>query len=229
MSMQVYPAIVITNIVINEFFPYRGFKPLKEYVIDDDEIISSMEKFGFIRIDGINIKKPRNTRNHITFIILKSSESNNPELRKVKKIIEDIDNEDIHKNNKLDELFIVTNKEFFEKKNFNDILKELYNRQKGGPDMEGEAPFYTICPYHNFAFSVPKCSILIPHILMTKDEVNTLLQGERLSMRDLHVILSNDINIIWNGGRIGELVRIIRNSETALLSVCYRRIESYIH
>lgn len=230
MSLQVYPPINIINIIINEFFPYRELVLLNLRSFSDDEIISDMEKYGYVRIDGIS-KKQRGKRNHIIFIIMKSNDnysSGNFELKKIKKVIELIDNDDITKNNKLDELFIVVNKDYFGRKNFDDIVKELYNRQKEGLDIDGEKPYYSVFPYHNFSFSVPKCKILVPHIIMTKEEVSELIQNERINLKDLPVILTNDVNIIWNGGRPGQVVRIHRHSESALESIYYRRIENHI-
>ena len=63
---------------------------------------------------------------------------------------------------------------------------------------------------------------------MSKDDVNELLQKERISLRDLPVVLTSDVNIIWNGGRPGQVVRIHRYSESALEAIYYRRIESHI-
>lgn len=229
MSLEVYPITNIINIIVNEFFPYRGFKLIKEYIINDDDIINNMEKFGYVRIDGINEKNPRNRRNYIIMIMLKDDGKNNMDLKKIKKIIDDIDNEEVTKNKILDELFLVINKEFFEKKNFNDSIKELYDRQKNGSDNEGESAFYTICPYHRFVFVVPKCTMIAPHIIMTKEEIHELLITERIQIKDLKIILSNEPIIIWNGGRVGDIVKIIKNSETSLLSVDYRRVENYIH
>lgn len=231
MSLQVYPPINIINIIINEFFPVRNITLINTKIYTDDEIINDMEKYEYVRIDGIN-KRLRGSRNHIVFIIMKSNDNNVGssffELKKIKKFIELIDNDEITKNNKLDEFFLIVNKEYFGRKNFDDIVKELYNRQTGGIDVEGENPFYSVLPYHNFSFSVPKCKILYPHILMTKDELSELLQKERISIKDLPIILTNDVNIIWNGGRSGQVVIIHRCSESALESIYYRRIESHI-
>jgi DNA-directed RNA polymerase subunit H (RpoH/RPB5) len=163
---------------------------------------------------------------------MKSNDSynngNNLELKKIKKMIELVDNDEVTKNDKLDEFFFVINKEYFGRKNFDDIVKELYVRQKGGLDLEGEKPYYSVLPYHNFSFSVPKCKILFPHILMSKEEISELLLKERINLKDLPVILTNDVNIIWCGGRPGQIVRIDRYSESALESIYYRRIESHI-
>lgn len=230
MAMQVYPPINIVNIIINEFFPNRGITLMNTNGFSDDEIISDMEKYGFVRIDGINTNV-RGNRDRVVFIVMKSNDNysgGNLELRKVKKLIEIIDSDDITKNNKLDEFFLIVNKEYFGRKNFDDIVKELYNRQKGGLDLEGESSYYSVFPYHNFSFSVPKCKILAPHIIMTKEDVFEFLHKERLSFRDLPVILTSDVNIIWNGGRPGQVVRIHRCSESALEAIYYRRIESHI-
>lgn len=229
MSLQVYPPVNIINIIIDEFFPNRGITMLNSNIYTDDEIISDMEKYGFVRIDGKS--KNRGQRDHIVFIIMKSNDNNtggNLELRKVKRIIEMMDNDEVTKSEKLDELFIIVNKEYFGRKNFDDIVKELNNRQKGGMDPDGEKAFYSVFPYHNFAFSVPNCKILYPHILMSKEEVNELLQKERLNFRDLPSILTSDVNIIWNSGRPGQVVRIHRHSDSSLESIYYRRIESHI-
>ena len=229
MSMQVYPPIIIANIIINEFLPYRGFELINSNNLSDDDIISDMEKIGFIRIDAINKKNPRGNRNKIVIVVLKSNDNTGLELKKVKKIIDSIDNEDITKLKTLDELFVIVNKDFFERKNFNDIVKELFNRQKGNADLEGESAFYTVCPYHNFAFSVAKCNLIYPHEIMTKEEVSELLSKERITMRDLPTILTNDVAIIWAGARIGQVVRILRKSESALESIYYRKVENAIH
>lgn len=230
MSLQVYPPINIINIIINEFFPVRNFTLIGNKSFSDDEIISDMEKYGFVRIDGISVNK-RGNRDKIMFIVLKSNDNyntNNIELKKIKKIIELIDNDESTKNNTLNEFFLVINKDYFGRKNFDDIVKDLSNRQKQGVDQEGEAPYYSVFPYHNFSFSVPKCKILYPHVLMTKEEVSELLQKERINFKDLPVILTNDVNIIWNGGKPGQVVKIYRYSESALESIYYRRIENHI-
>lgn len=229
MSLQVYPPINIVNIIINEFFLVRNIT-LTSQNYNDDEIISDMEKYGFVRIDGMSTTA-RGIRNKIVFIVMKSNDNysnGNFELKKIKKIIEIIDSDDITKSGKLDEFFLIVNKEYFGRKNFDDIVKELNDRQKGGLDLEGIAPYYSVFPYHNFAFSVPKCKILYPHELMSKEEVYELLQKERISFKDLPSILTNDVNIIWLGARPGQVVRIHRYSESALTAIYYRKVENHI-
>lgn len=224
MSLHIYPPLIIINIITDVFIPHRNFELITKKM-SSDNIINLMEKVGYFRIDAIN-KNPRNNRNKIVFIVLKFIDN---DLKKVKKIINMLDNDEIAKNNTLDEAFIILDKEFFTKKNFIDIIKELYSRQHGGIDINGVKPFYTICPYHNFTFNVPKCKIIYPHEIMTKEEVNELIYKEHINIKDLPTILTNDVTIIWNGARIGHIIRIIRKSESALESVYYRKVENAIH
>ena len=188
-----------------------------------------MEKIGYLQINAINTKNPRQDRNRIIIILVKNNDNGILELKKIKKIVENIDNHEFTKNNTLDELFLIVNKEFFEKKNFIDIVKELIIKQKNDLDLEGKAPFYTICPYHNFSYDFPNCKIIYPHEIMTKEEVDTLLKTERISIKDLPTILSNDVTIIWIGARVGQVIRILRKSEAALESIYYRKVEATIH
>jgi DNA-directed RNA polymerase subunit H (RpoH/RPB5) len=225
MSLQVYPPIIIVDIIINEFFPYRNIT-LTSKGYTDDEIIQDMEKYEYIRIDGKS--EPRGKRDKVLFIIIKSNDTYvSFDLKKIKKILEILEKDNIK--DTLNEFYLITNKEYFDKKNFNDIIKDLHNKQKGGYDPDGECPYYSVCPYHNFCFSVPKCKVIFPHIVMSKDEVNDFLAKERINIKDLPIILTSDVNIIWNGGKPGQVVCIHRKSETTLESVYYRRIESHVH
>jgi len=51
MSLQVYPPVNIINIIVNEFFLTRNIEIVDSRSYTDDEIISDMEKYGFVRID----------------------------------------------------------------------------------------------------------------------------------------------------------------------------------
>jgi len=228
MSLQVYPPVIIYYIIVNKFLPHRGFRLISD-LLTTDEIISNMEKIGYLQITAINEKNPRNDRNKILILLLKNNESGILELKKIKKIIDYIENHEYFKTKTLDETFIIVNKDFFEKKNFIDIIKELIVNQKGDLDLEGKSMFYTICPYHNFAFDVSNCKNIYPHEIMTKEEVDMLLKTERINIKDLPTILSNDVTIIWNGARIGQIIRILRKSEAALESIYYRKVEPAIH
>jgi DNA-directed RNA polymerase subunit H (RpoH/RPB5) len=223
MSLHVYPPIIITDIIVNKYFPHRKITLTSKNYTNDD-IIQDMEKYEYIKIEGTS--EFRGNRNKVIFIVVKSNDAYF-DLKKIKKILEILDDQNIK--NTLNEFFLITNKEYFEKKNFNDIVKELHLRQKGSYDPEGKCPYYSVCPYHNFCFDVPNCKILYPHIVMSKEDLNEFLSKERLNIKDLPVILTSDVNIIWNGGKPGQVVCIHRHSESTLESIYYRRIESHIH
>ena len=228
MSIQIYQPSVIIDIVINKFFVFKGYNLINKIEYSINDIKNEFKKNGFFRIDAINNKNPRNERNYIIFIIIENFEINNSELKKNKNIIENISNESIAKNNLIDEIFIVMNKEFFIKKNFIELFSEYY-KQKNEVDENGMYPFYTICPYNKFIFDAIHCKEIPTHEIMTAEETNELLREEKINLRDLPIILNNEVIIIWIGGRIGQVVRITRNSETSLRSIYYRKIESFYY
>lgn len=228
MSIQIYYPAVIINIIINNFFPFRGFSLTKEIKNNVNDINNEFKKNGYLRIDGINNKNPRGNRKYIIFIIIENKEINNFEMRKNKNIIDNINNEENYKNNLIDEIFILLSKDFLSKKNFIDLFSEYY-KQKNGVDNDGKFLFYTICPYEKFIFDPTICKEIPPHEIMSNEEVNELLKEEKINLKSLPIILNNEIIIIWIGGRIGQVVKITRNSETSLQSIYYRRIDPYFY
>jgi DNA-directed RNA polymerase subunit H (RpoH/RPB5) len=56
-------------------------------------------------------------------------------------------------------------------------------------------------------------------------EVEEFLRREHTTRGDLPVIYTNDAQIVWNGGREGQVVEITRDSQTAGTALYYRRIE----
>jgi DNA-directed RNA polymerase subunit H (RpoH/RPB5) len=216
-----FPPIVIINKILTIFFPYRGFKVIGTVPTTDDDIISNMEKIGYITINAINTKNPRGLRDRIIMVIIKNND--NLEIKKIEKIIEEAENS-VSKN-KLDELFIICNEEYFKKKNFIDFIIKQQKNQKDNINYENiDYPFYTICPYYIFAIDVPNSDQMDPHYVMSKNESQELLKKERLNNIYLPRIIHMDTAIIWNGGRVGEYVKIYRKSESAMSSIYYRKI-----
>lgn len=230
MSLQVYPPNIIISMIINEFFKYRNITLDGNKSFSSDEINADMDKIGYVQIEGTN-KNPRGIRDKIIVIVMKSNDNKNnttSDMKFIKNIIQLVKNTEYYKQNKLDEFFLILNKEHFGKKNFEDIVNELYAEQKGGLDIKGEKPYYSIFPYEKFVVNVPESNIIPRHELMSTEEVDDLLTFNRCSYTDIMVILTNEVSIIWNGGRPGQMVKIYRNSESALISIAYRRIESHI-
>jgi DNA-directed RNA polymerase subunit H (RpoH/RPB5) len=62
------------------------------------------------------------------------------------------------------------------------------------------------------------------HEIMTAAEVETLLKDMRCTFADIPTIPLADAPIVWNGARVGDVVRITRVSETSGFVPYYRRV-----
>jgi DNA-directed RNA polymerase subunit H len=201
-----------------------GDGPVRRFT--EDEVISDMERFGYVRLDATR-EVPRGNRDWIVILVLSVTSRYSlhaPDLRKL--LFEGLDLEKSTKEGRLDELIIVAEEPFFEKKNLTDIVKECRSRQAGGVDEEGVEAFYSAVAYHNFSYVLPKNASVPPHRVMTPEEVDRMLASERIVRSDLPVIHTYDPPIIWNGGREGQVVEITRDSQTAGTAVYWRRIEA---
>lgn len=232
MAQQVFPPNVVVRVILGSFFPCRGLELAPRSlargaeipIFDDDRIIGDMEQFHYVRLDARR-EIPRGARNWVVILVLGADgkySHHSPDLRK---LLEGIEAERPAKDGHLDEVIIVAEDAFFGKKNLTDVVREAQQKQAGGPDLAGSAPFYSVYPYCNFAFVVPEHQSVPPHRIMEPDEVKTLLSREHIIRSDLPVILTNDAPIVWNGGREGQVVEITRDSQTAQVSIYYRRIE----
>ena len=232
MALQVYPPIVIVRNLITSFFPYRGLtlaprslsRDVEVREFTDDEVISDMEQFYYVRLDALR-KTPRGGRDWVVVLIIGADGKyahHSPDLRK---LLEGVESERPTKEGRLDEVIVVAEEAFFGKKNLTDVIRDAQQKQAGGADFEGTAPFYSAYPYHNFALVVPAHKSVAPHRIMSAAEVETVLRLERLALRDLAVVYTNDPPIVWNGGREGQVVEITRDSQTAGTALYYRRIE----
>jgi hypothetical protein len=231
MAQQVYPPNVVCKIICRHFFRYRGLTLAPRGlargevpVFDDDSVISDMEQFHHVRIDAVRTV-PRGARDWVVILILGSEgkyAQHSPDLRK---LLEGVEAERPTKEGRLDEVIIVAEESFFSKKNLTDVIREAQQRQAGGGDIAGVAPFYNAYPYYKFAIVVPEHCSVAPHRIMSPEEVEALFRCGHISRSDLATILSNDSPIIWNGGREGQIVEITRDSQTAAKALYYRRIE----
>ena len=61
------------------------------------------------------------------------------------------------------------------------------------------------------------------HILLTKDETDDLLKKYKISVTDLPQMFEKDPVAIAIGAKEGDVVKIIRDSETSVNSVVYYR------
>ena len=240
MALQVYAAGGIVRILIEAFLPHRGLalaprglaREAEVRAFAEDEIISDMEQFYYVRLDA-HRAAPRGSRDWVVILILSATGKyslHSPDLRG---LLGGIEAERAAKEGRLDEVIVVAEEAFFGKKNLTGVVREAEQRasarrQSGpglGADSLGGAPFYSACPYHNFSYVLPESKIVAPHRVMSAAEVEELLRRERLVFRDLPIIYTDDPPIVWNGGREGQVVEITRDSQTGGNSLYYRRIE----
>jgi DNA-directed RNA polymerase subunit H (RpoH/RPB5) len=229
---QVYPPNVVIPNICGAFFRYRRLalapaglaRGAGVPVFNEDRVINDMKQFHYVRIDAVR-EAPRGGRDWVVVLVLDADgkySQHSPDLRK---LLDGIEAERPTKEGRLDEVIVVAEKAFFDKKNLTDVIREAQQRQAGGPDAAGAAPFYSAYPYRNFALVAPEHTSVPPHRIMDPAEVEDLLRRERIARSDLPVILTSDVQIVWNGGREGQVVEIKRDSQTAGTAFYYRRVE----
>ena len=105
------------------------------------------------------------------------------------------------------DIMLIVEDAFFEKKNLLDTVAE-----------------FTVYPFRIFTFAVPEHQSVPPHRILSETEVEELLRNEHITLKDLPEILVSDPPIVWLGGKAGQVVEIIRDSQTTITSIYYRRI-----
>ena len=190
---------------------------------DSDTIVSNMTQFFYERVDARRLV-PRGARDHVIVIVLNSDgkyAQNGPALRM---LLSTLGNERVVEEGRLDELFIIAEENFFQKKNLTDIIREFTASSARALDEDGRKSYFSAYPYHIFSLVVPDHESVPPHRVMSAEEVAALLRDQRKLLRDLATIYANDPPVIWCGGREGQVVEITRMSETAGQAIYYRRI-----
>jgi DNA-directed RNA polymerase subunit H (RpoH/RPB5) len=124
----------------------------------------------------------------------------------------------------------------FKSKNKLDISSEVINIIFIIPDQYYKANIITalkdlfsdipcnVHPYKNFVLCIPFCAEVPKHTILTKEEVDTLLSLERISMAGLPIIFETDPPVVWLGARKGDIIKIDNFSLTSISTVSYRRV-----
>lgn len=228
------PVAIIQN--LPRFFEHRGLAlAARERVVadgaappapalpDSDTIVSNMTQFFYERVDARRLV-PRGARDHVIVIVLNSDgkyAQNGPALQM---LLSTISNERVVEEGRLDELFIIAEENFFQKKNLTDIIRKFTSISARAVDEEGRKSYFSAYPYHIFSLVVPDHESVPAHRVMAPEEVATMLRDQRKLRSDLAMIYANDPPVIWCGGREGQVVEITRMSETAGQAIVYRRI-----
>lgn len=234
-----YPPFVVINVIWNAFFPKRGLKPVvKEFLIGvtdverpknavepkHNDITNEMTSYGYFRLDAQRLN-PRGSRDRVVIYILSSTGKYTHYSPDLRSLLNSISMGPLAKENRLDEVIIVAEDDFFKKKNLIEVIKKFQREGASGTDRKGSKIFYNAYNYRVFATDVTQNVISQRFKIMEKEDIKSFLQAERLNERALPSIFSNDPQIIWLGGRIGQCVEVIRDSENSGEANMVRLIE----
>lgn len=203
----------IVNVIKNDFIRYRGLTINNLDDITEEQVSRGIETVGYIKIYATR-NSPRGKRQNTIILILDETSKyshNSPEL---KKIMNSIDLEESYKNKTLDELILIVGNSVENKKNLIEVIKNYQQRETKGPDYKGIGPFYTVIYFRNMKSCIPEYVGVPKHILMNPQESIEFLDYQLKTISDLPKILHIDPQILWIGGRQGQLIKIIRDSDT---------------
>src|SRR5690349_19319795 len=171
----------VVHTLVHDFSRYRNIEI--QGPPDDLKITKDMETLGYLRIDAVR-KKPRGERSVVIILVLdetKKYSHNSPEL---KKLLHSVDSEDATRNNTLDEVLLIANTVFENKKNLLDVVKLYQTREVKGPDPTGKSTFYTLMYYRNLKRCIPEHVGVPKHVLMTAQETQDFCARQYKTIKD---------------------------------------------
>lgn len=212
------------------FFRARGLEATPATPAQD---AAELARDGYVRRHARR-PEPRGARRDVVAIVLAPGSPYVTKMPRLRALLAAAEGPPVRPD-ELDELIVVAPEEFFGKKLLTDALRRHFAaRAAAGPGREaapgaardptGLAPYYTAVPYYVFYFEVPRHVAVPRHRVMSAEEVEAFLAGERLTIADLPEILSCDPAVVWAGGRVGDVVEISRDSFTVFVAVYYRRV-----
>jgi DNA-directed RNA polymerase subunit H len=189
----------------------------KELIEFNDMALNLIKNNGFIQITAKNLA-PRNSRDVVYILILSNEDNGDIKKNKIlKKNIDMIDKYDV-----LDELIIITDEIQFAKKSFIDCIMALKQNESKNTAM------YNAYPSKFFRCDIPNIVNIYLHRILSDEEIIKELSSEYIATANIPTIYTYDPIIVWIGGRPGDVVEIIRNSQT-IESVYYRYIKHEIY
>ncbi len=73
--------------------------------------------------------------------------------------------------------------------------------------------------------NISKHKLVIPHRIMSEEEKEAVMKKYKMSSENIPAILTTDMMCRFVGGKVGDMVELIRNSETAGRSIYYRIVK----
>jgi DNA-directed RNA polymerase subunit H len=173
--------------------------------MSDDDIISDIGTNDYIRLDSItNTTKEKNV-----YLILAADGKyslHGPDLRKLCQPMQI---------EKITRIVLIVSQEFTEKKNVMSIVNE----------MKSDFPIVKVYKTHNFPYDIRKSAVIPKHEIMTVEEATAMLNQYNMPWTSLPPISVNETAMIWCDAKVDDIIKITRTSETAGLSLYYRRVE----
>jgi DNA-directed RNA polymerase subunit H len=237
------PHINSINIILTKFLPFRKLILVENehvkksivdaYNVDNDEdsdiakpkeliefndmALNLIKNNGYIQITAEN-SVPRGSRNIVYILILSNDDNGDIKKNKIlKKNIDTIDKYDV-----LDELIIITDEIQFGKKSFIDCIISLKQNESKNTAI------YNAYPSKFFRCDIPNIVNIYSHRIISDEEIIKELSSEYISIANIPTIYTYDPIIVWIGGRPGNVIEIIRNSQT-IESAYYRYVKHEIY
>jgi len=218
---QAFAPTVIIKVLCSAYFSRHGLKLATRQLSiaghnnapPDDEIASEMSMSDYYRLDAI---KDTADKDWTVFIIL-SQGGKYSHSQHLQRLISNLFAErNASSASRLSELIIIADESFFSKKNLTDVVMK-FNTAAGAN--------CSAFPYYIFVHDQPNHVSVPKHRILSTAEAEALLAREHIVRSDLPTIFTTDIAVIWIAGKVGDIIEITRNSETAGRSIYYRRVE----
>ena len=209
-----------------EFDDSIARQPRAELMREFEDSIARRDAVGSDSIEPEKRATARGSRDQSIVIILSAGGpyQNGPKLEQ---LLKQIASEPAVTEGRLDELIFVVNETFLQKSNltakFHEEVEKL-GSSDGKADPKGDAPYCNLYPDYLFAMELLKHKSLPKHRLLSSSELDKVLEQQLLRISDLPIINIQDPPVVWIGGRVGDVVAIKRNSDTASQALYYRRV-----
>ncbi|MDE2097442.1 MAG: hypothetical protein KGL39_09375 [Patescibacteria group bacterium] len=221
-----YVFAVLVRVIWNCFLESRGLRPAGDATEPTREkIVREIDSRGLFRIDARRTT-PRGARDYVIIYVLSDKGKYTHKSDQLASLLLGVKSEPGARDGKLDEVILVAPPEFFYKKNLVGVV-EGYQKAEAPEtpaDLEGKAAFYSMYPYHLFVTDLRKRKDIPRHTVMSPEDADRELKAMRLSGRDVPTIYETDPPAVWEGARAGQLLKIVRDSETAMTAVTYRLV-----
>jgi DNA-directed RNA polymerase subunit H (RpoH/RPB5) len=209
--------------VLGRFLHYRGLtlvsEPLRPGHVTADDLADGLTPVDLIKsiLDTIGrweitAKDGDGVFTHIVVLTSQSAETRKAKeldqlIRQAQETVTRGDDRAGHKNSRLGELILIVPQDVVNKQ----ALQMVVNTARADiSDMY--LGFYS---YAGFSTVVPESEIFPPHTVASPEEVATYLGLNYITRNDLAIIHSHDPGVIWCGARRGQVVKVMRASETA--------------